>query len=145
MDAVSVRQQQSRVDRADSLVPTRTAVLHLRPAPTAEEVEVAQRQHNMRVTWDPEVHEPENQHVSKCCCVFHKKKLFGESSSESSTDDSSDDSKDVDATGAGGNGTGGVHHQGGCEGGCQDAHQHPPRKHRLRCTKAHCYCGTRFH
>ncbi|CAG9569014.1 conserved hypothetical protein [Leishmania major strain Friedlin] len=138
MDALSMRQQQSHVHQTDNLVPTRTAVLHLRPAPTAEEAERAQRQHDMRVTWNPDVREPVDQHVSKCCCVFHKKKLFGESSSDSSS--SSTDSSDDDADSAGG-----VGHQGGCGYDCQHAHHHPPRKQRPKCTKEHCYCGTRFH
>ncbi|CAC9449066.1 Protein phosphatase inhibitor [Leishmania donovani] len=150
MDALSVRQHQNHVHQADSLVPTRTAVLHLRPAPTAEEAERAQRQHDMRVTWSPDVREPVNQHVSKCCCVFHKKKLFGESSSDSSSSstDSSDedaDSKDAGTTGPGGDSAGCVGHQGGRGHDCQHAHHHPPRKQRPQCTKEHCYCGTRFH
>ncbi|GET86081.1 hypothetical protein, conserved [Leishmania tarentolae] len=150
MDALSVRQQQSRAYQAESLVPTRTAVLHLRPAPTAEEVELAQRQQDMRVTWSSDVCEPVNQRVSKCCCVFHKKKLFGESSSDSSSSstDSSDDeadSKDAGTAGAGGNSVGGVGRQGEREHDCQHAHHYPARKQRPKCTKEHCYCGTRFH
>ncbi|KAK7201745.1 Protein phosphatase inhibitor [Novymonas esmeraldas] len=145
MDAVAVRQQQQRTRRADEVVPTRTAVLHLRPAPTAEEVELAQRQQDMRVTWDPQVRDPVNQRVSKCCCVFHKKKLFGESSSDdscSSDDDSSDD--DGGAAGHAGAAAGGGH-ESHCGHDCGHGHQHGARKHRPQCTKEHCYCGTRFH
>ncbi|KAG5486217.1 hypothetical protein LSCM1_07337 [Leishmania martiniquensis] len=153
MDALSVRQQPHRAPQAESLLPTRTAVLHLRPAPAVEEVALVQRQQDMRVTWNPDVREPVNQRVSKCCCVFHKKKVFGESSSESSsssTDSSSDDGDgdgdaDHEDAGAGGNGAGGMHGHGGCGSAFQSSQQHPPRKHRPKCTKEHCYCDTRFH
>ncbi|KAG5486870.1 hypothetical protein GH5_06514 [Leishmania sp. Ghana 2012 LV757] len=146
MDALSLRQQPNRARQTDSLLPTRTAVLHLRPAPTAEEVALAQRQQGMRVTWNPDVREPVNQRVSKCCCVFHKKKVFGESSSESSSSgtDSSDDDGDADHRNADA-GAGGVDHEGECGRDSQSAHQHLSRKHRPKCTKEHCYCDTRFH
>lgn len=153
MEGVAVRRQDTtRLN--DEVVPTRTAVLHLRPAPTAAEAEQAERQRAARVTWDPEVREPENQQVSKCCCVFHKKKLFGESSSDSSSSSSSDSDNDNDG-GSGGNGpmpgSGGVgdasaagaHAHDGCAHGC--SHDGKPRKRRPKCTKDHCYCGTTFH
>ena len=40
----------------------------------------------------------DNEHLgkksSKCCCIYHKPRAFGESSSESSADDSDDGSDD---------------------------------------------------
>jgi protein phosphatase 1 regulatory subunit 11 len=140
MDGLAVRRQNT-THLNDEVVPTRTAVLHLRPAPTAAEVEQAERQRAMRVTWDPQVREPENQQVSKCCCVFHKKKLFGESSSDSSSSSSSDSDNE-----------GGDGHPGSIPGAAAEAHthdgcEHNPHSHRRRpkCTKDHCYCGTTFH
>lgn len=153
MEGLSVRHRDA-VRPGDEAAPTRTAVLHLRPAPTAAEVEQAERQRTMRVTWDPEVREPQNQQVSKCCCVFHKKKLFGESSSDSSSSSDSDDDDGQHPApmpgGAGGpsdhdeaaGGVGGHAHD-GCAHGC--THDAKPRRRRPKCTKDHCYCGTTFH
>ncbi|KPA74292.1 hypothetical protein ABB37_09288 [Leptomonas pyrrhocoris] len=156
MDGLAVRRQDATRPN-DEVVPIRTAVLHLRPAPTAAETEQAERQRTMRVSWDPRVREPENQQVSKCCCVFHKKKLFGESSSDSSSSSSSDDDDSGNngedghrgpvSGGAGGVGShdeaAGAHSHDGCEHGC--GHDHKPRRRRPKCTKEHCYCGTTFH
>ncbi|KPI85396.1 hypothetical protein ABL78_5544 [Leptomonas seymouri] len=142
MDELAVRRQHTtRLN--DEVVPTRTAVLHLRPAPTAAELEQAERQQSMRVTWDPQVREPENQQVSKCCCVFHKKRLFGESSSSSSSSSGSSDSDSEgdhpDPTSGGACG----HSHEGCTHGCPSASK--PRRRRPKCTKDRCCCGTTFH
>lgn len=110
-----------------------------------------------RVTWDANVTENIQQRVSKCCCVFHKKRVFGESDSDTSSSssdsdsdtgrrmpqsrklgDASDASGAVDAAAGGGE---------GCCGGDDHHHHHhvAPKKHRRpKCTKESCLCGTRF-
>ena len=59
MDGLAVRRQDTtRLN--DEVVPTRTAVLHLRAAPTAAEAEEAERQRTMDVSWDWQVRDREN-------------------------------------------------------------------------------------
>lgn len=55
------------------------------------------RLHRRRVQWTEETHDNEHdgKKSSKSCCIFHKQRAFGESSSESD-DDKSDDSHDHD-------------------------------------------------
>ena len=121
-----------------------------------------------RVTWEPNVRENPEQRVSKKCCVFHKKRAFGESdssSSDSSDDDdwlsgspgdvhdapslggalprdasesaASDSAASADSAPEGSH----HHHHHGHGPGCS---HHPAPAKRPRCTKEHCYCGTRF-
>lgn len=120
---------------------------------------------NRRVSWEADVREPVNQRVSKCCCVFHKKRLFGESDSDSSSSDSDCDDNNNDIGGAA-ESSGHPHahhaHGHGCCGhheharktddpsvGADDANKAPVvtikrKKPRPKCTKESCLCGTRF-
>lgn len=59
--------------------PRQVLYLRLRPQPTNEPPR--------RVTWEGGIKENKNQRTSKKCCVFHKKRLFGESDTESSEDE----------------------------------------------------------
>ncbi|CCW65496.1 unnamed protein product [Phytomonas sp. EM1] len=142
--------------------PRRVAHLHLRPALTEDEMRRAEHAQR-RVTWNANVREFPNQRVSKSCCIFHKKKLFGESSSSSSSCSSSDSeilpgegeadrgfppheptlpkASNDDPSKSGGLGeTNDNSNAGGC------GHSHGGgKRHHPKCTKEHCYCGTRFH
>lgn len=94
---------------------------------------------DLRVTWDVKVKENKNQRSSKSCCVFHKKKLFGESDTESSSS-SSDEGGPARADAVGGEHPhccGHDHDSKGQDGPCK-------KRKRPKCTKEHCYCGTRF-
>ncbi len=83
--ALATAQQNTVQDQMDYRVwNSQQQVLHLtlRPRPT--------------VTWDDTVinNEGLSRKSSKRCCIFHKKKEFGESSSESEGDDDDDDDGD---------------------------------------------------
>lgn len=105
-----------------------------------EENALVPRRH---ITWDSGVKEVKGR-SSKRCCVFHKKRLFGESSSEDDSSSASDSE--------------GLRHRGCGHEGQQNCEHHetqpsqdgapqpskPERKHRPRCTKEACYCHTRF-
>lgn len=130
-----------------------------------------------RISWDGGVQDNPKQLASKCCCVFHKKRMFGESDSSSSSSSESD--SDADAPGPGGMGSaggppvmpsaspdgglekrsredGGAGEGDDCCGHDHDHHHHAvgaeegqhtmvvKKKKRPKCTKEHCYCGTRF-
>lgn len=107
--------------------PRQVLLLRLRPAPSS-----APPRH---VTWEGEVRDNKGQRTSKKCCVFHKKRLFGESDSESS---GSDDSDADDA------GHDHHHHDGLCSHDHQGADGAGHKKPRPKCTKQACHCGTRF-
>ncbi|KAH9599921.1 Type 1 protein phosphatase inhibitor [Trypanosoma melophagium] len=134
----------------EELLPRRVVTLHLQPAAQNEQQsqlhqpQYQQSQHIRHVSWDSDVREHHNQQVSKSCCVFHKKKLFGESSSDESSSDSDSDSTNSDLNNNNNSGNSGEGHQlhDNCDGHHSPQHRrkkHPP------CTKEHCYCGTRFH
>merc|ERR1712194_324714 len=55
------------------------------------------------VTWDENVVDNEGlgRKSSKRCCIFHKQKAFGESSTESSEEDRDDDSTSSSSSGGG--------------------------------------------
>jgi protein phosphatase 1 regulatory subunit 11 len=75
MQATDVKQK-VRTRPTEEQPPRQVLYLRLRPEPTDEPPR--------HVTWDGEVKENKNQRTSKKCCVFHKKRLFGESDTESS-------------------------------------------------------------
>ena len=131
-------------NRTDEIPARQVLVLRLR---NEEEERLREEQANRRITWDPKVHDPVNQRTSKKCCVFHRKRMFGESSSDDSSSCSDDDLVDPATDGHG--------HSGGCCGGTVSATTTEtevkdgppaakPKRKRPKCTKEHCYCGTRF-
>lgn len=109
---------------------------------------------NRRVTWDAGVREPTFQRVSKCCCVFHKKRMFGESDSDSSSSDDDDGCVDESHHHHHDGSEACTHHdaaQSSCcgESGAPESERTTlvikrSKKPRPKCTKANCYCGTRF-
>ena len=121
---------------------------------------------NMHVQWQNGIPENRGQRVSKKCCVFHKKRNFGESDSSSDDTDTDADSDglnelpDAAVPGAAGAGAAGGprggdqqrEEHGGQADAAADEHQHHHahgddcchEKKRPKCTKEHCYCGTRF-
>ena len=123
--------QVTRVEQ-DRAVPRQVLTLRLR---REGEEEMKRR----RITWDKQVRDPVTQQSSKCCCVFHRRRLFGESSSSSSS--SSDD-----GDGHSGSREDGEEQKGCCDGphGADGSIKANPAKKKQRCTKEHCYCGTRF-
>lgn len=152
--------EQRRFREAEENGPVRVTTLHLRPAPAAEDQRRQRYLRSQRVTWRSDVTDNPEQQVSKCCCVFHKRKLFGETSSDESSSSSSDseseahDGNPPDSASASplpdGSAPTGTVHDGGC---CSCEHEGDgskeekrARKRRLpKCTKEHCYCDTRFH
>ena len=60
------------------------------------------------VTWDSEVVDNEGlgRKSSKRCCIWHKQRAFGESSTESSDDDHDDDDDSTSSSSSGGGGSG---------------------------------------
>ncbi|CAD2222096.1 hypothetical protein AGDE_09303 [Angomonas deanei] len=145
-------------ENENEFIPTRRAVLRLRAdAPlSSQEIERIQdlqnnnQNHNLNlntrrrrlVTWDSKVKEVENQKVSKSCCVFHKKKLFGESSSSSSSSSDSDSDFENNHHNISEKQKNNENETMECENNNCD---HSHKKKRPKCTREHCYCGTRFH
>lgn len=127
--------------RATDEAPARQVlVLRLR---NEEEERLREEQANRRITWRPDVHDPVNQRTSKKCCVFHRKRMFGESSSEDSS--SCSDEEEAPAEGATGGCCGAASASGTTtdqEGGCCPTAKQ--KRRRPKCSKKHCFCGTRF-
>jgi protein phosphatase 1 regulatory subunit 11 len=128
-----------------STQPRQVLTLRLQPEPAPV--------NDNRVTWDPNVSENVQQRVSKCCCVFHRKRVFGESDSDTSSSSSSSDSdgdqsaaasrtrKLADTADEAPSGNSAC-----CDGQhAHDDHHVAKKKHRRpKCTKESCLCGTRF-
>jgi len=72
---------------------SRTQTIHMHLTPEDNEQEENQEGEPRRVQWAADVIDNEhlNKKSSKICCVYHKPRAFGESSTESGSSDMSDD------------------------------------------------------
>eukprot|EP00906_Rhabdomonas_costata_P035088 RCo049320 len=76
---------------------TTTTTVEAVPPPVVTKKLSLKKKKSDRVKWDSSVKDPNpNQRTSKRCCVFHRRREFGESDTESDSDDCSSDSSHDD-------------------------------------------------
>ena len=169
MEGQTMRRPKGKSSTSSQHPPRQVITLVLRHGDEATDLAHARR----RISWDRNVRDNPQQLTSKKCCVFHRKRLFGESDSEdsSSSSDGEDDASPEHGAPLPANGHNHSHDR-HCN---HDHHQHRPaedmpsrsnevgadgaatsglpatggepiiiKRKKPRCSKEHCYCGTRF-